>query len=113
MVQKEKKATSYASFAIDPATWGRFKEMAQRTGTSYKALLESMVAGLISDQDYPSEAAGGPETMRAVVADLSPETAEAVRREAARRGVRLGHVYRLAIERGVKGAQPLGEEVTA
>jgi len=108
MVQKVQKvrreATSYASFAVDPATWGRFKEMAQRTGASYKALLEAMVAGLITDQDYPNEAAGGPETMRAVVAGLSPETAEAVRREAARRGVRLGHVYRLAIERAMKEA---------
>lgn len=102
--QTQKKATSYASFAIDPATWGRFKEMANKTGTSYRALLENMVAGLIMDQDYPSEATGGPETMRAVVAGLSPETADAVRREAARRGVRLGHVYRLAIERAMKEA---------
>ena len=97
-----KKATGYAAFQTDPTTWGRFKAMAQKTGATYKTLLETMVAGLILDQDYSSEVTGGAETMRAIVAGLSTETAEAVRREAARRGVRLGHVYRLAIERAVK-----------
>ena len=97
-----KKLTGYAAFQADPATWGRFKEVSQKTGSTYKALLETMVAGLVLDQDYENEVDGGADTMRAIVAGLSPEATEAVRREAARRGVRLGHVYRLAIERALK-----------